>query len=356
MAFHTFKSEGVDAAVIECGIGGAYDSTNLPAPAVTGITSLGIEHVGVLGSTLPEIAWHKAGIMKPSAPCYTPSSQDPSAKAILNTVAAKVPTTLTYTDTHPSISNGTWPIGLQATFQRTNASLAVAITTSYLLNRSISPTTPTSQSLIAAGLAATSWPGRCDTRHEPAHNITWCIDGGHTLDSITLAGQWFAGQLAALTSPSGAAAKLKTYLIFNQQTRERTPTSLALALHASLTPVLSSSTASSEPTFATVLFSTNTTYASAGTTPDLTSVGTNADDVSALAVQNELAAAWREVEPEAQVEVRRTIEEAVGVVRGDRVGEGVRKVVLVTGSLHLVGGLLEVLEGSAGGVAGGLQS
>jgi folylpolyglutamate synthase/dihydropteroate synthase len=52
---------------LEVGVGGRYDSTNIvPRPIVTGITALGIDHVGVLGKTLPEIAWQKAGIYKAS--------------------------------------------------------------------------------------------------------------------------------------------------------------------------------------------------------------------------------------------------------------------------------------------------
>lgn len=55
----------VDASIFEVGVGGTYDSTNIvPKPIVTGITSLGIDHQGVLGKTLPEIAWQKGGIYK----------------------------------------------------------------------------------------------------------------------------------------------------------------------------------------------------------------------------------------------------------------------------------------------------
>ena len=55
----------MDATVLEVGVGGRYDSTNIvPKPIVTGITALGIDHVGVLGKTLREIAWQKAGIFK----------------------------------------------------------------------------------------------------------------------------------------------------------------------------------------------------------------------------------------------------------------------------------------------------
>jgi folylpolyglutamate synthase len=60
-----FLEEEVDVAVIETGIGGETDSTNVfPHPVATGITSIGIDHVHVLGDTVEKIAWHKAGIFK----------------------------------------------------------------------------------------------------------------------------------------------------------------------------------------------------------------------------------------------------------------------------------------------------
>lgn len=55
----------MDATILEVGVGGRYDCTNVvPRPIVTGITALGIDHVAVLGKTLKEIAWQKAGIYK----------------------------------------------------------------------------------------------------------------------------------------------------------------------------------------------------------------------------------------------------------------------------------------------------
>jgi folylpolyglutamate synthase len=65
MCFHAFKQENVDAAILEVGVGGEYDSTNIvPNPIVTAISSLGLDHQAVLGNTIEEIAWHKAGIIK----------------------------------------------------------------------------------------------------------------------------------------------------------------------------------------------------------------------------------------------------------------------------------------------------
>lgn len=65
LAFHTLLSEKVNATILEVGVGGTYDSTNIvPRPVVTGVTALGLDHVNVLGKTLKEIAWQKGGIYK----------------------------------------------------------------------------------------------------------------------------------------------------------------------------------------------------------------------------------------------------------------------------------------------------
>ena len=68
MAFDYFASEQVDIAVIETGLGGRLDSTNVITPVVSVITNIGFDHMQFLGNTLPEIAAEKAGIIKPNVP------------------------------------------------------------------------------------------------------------------------------------------------------------------------------------------------------------------------------------------------------------------------------------------------
>jgi folylpolyglutamate synthase len=72
MAFSVFLSNKVDVAVVEVGIGGTHDSTNIiEEPVVCGITSLGYDHTDILGPTLFDIAWHKGGICKQHRPAFT---------------------------------------------------------------------------------------------------------------------------------------------------------------------------------------------------------------------------------------------------------------------------------------------
>lgn len=68
MAFDHFAEEQVDIAVIETGLGGRLDSTNVITPLVSVITNIGFDHMNLLGNTLPEIASEKAGIIKPGIP------------------------------------------------------------------------------------------------------------------------------------------------------------------------------------------------------------------------------------------------------------------------------------------------
>ncbi|MBE0642550.1 MAG: bifunctional folylpolyglutamate synthase/dihydrofolate synthase [Bacteroidetes bacterium] len=76
MAFQYFAEENVDVAVIETGLGGRLDATNLVSPVMTVITSLSIEHREFLGDTIEAIAAEKAGIMKPGIPCVTPNRDE----------------------------------------------------------------------------------------------------------------------------------------------------------------------------------------------------------------------------------------------------------------------------------------
>ncbi len=327
MAFHTYLSEEVDTAVIECGVGGEYDTTNiLTAPTVTGITSLGIDHVAMLGDTIEEIAWHKAGIMKSGATAFT-SPQPTEALQVLKTRAIEKSVLLKVVDKNPALS--TVKLGLAADFQVSNASLAIAVASAHLqaLGHPIASLPPD----FCRGLQNVRWPGRCEIRREA--NISWHIDGGHTLESIKAAGAWFASQIHQDSSPASPRI-----LIFNQQTRDAD--ALARALHRTLATALHV-----ESPFTHAVFCPNVTFRDVGYSPDLVSVNTNAHEVKQLDVQKRLAETWRAVDVETEVAVVGTIEEAMERVRGIANREGETKVkVLVTGSLHLVGGFLDVLE------------
>jgi dihydrofolate synthase / folylpolyglutamate synthase len=82
-----FAEEEVDIAVIEVGAGGRFDLTNIVHPIVSVITSVGLDHTATLGSTIPEIAWHKAGIIKSGAPVVSAVTDHAAQQEILKEVA-----------------------------------------------------------------------------------------------------------------------------------------------------------------------------------------------------------------------------------------------------------------------------
>ncbi len=94
LAFRWFADSKVDVAVIECGLGGRLDSTNIITPELSVITSIGLDHCALLGSTLAEIAAEKAGIMKPGVPCVVGDTHPETAPVF--DAAAKGP--LVYAD------------------------------------------------------------------------------------------------------------------------------------------------------------------------------------------------------------------------------------------------------------------
>ena len=93
MAFYYFRSREAGAQVIEVGLGGRLDSTNLVQPLACGITSLGLDHTEVLGDTLEKIAWEKAGIIKSGIPVAC-APQQPEALRVLQEVCRREGSTL----------------------------------------------------------------------------------------------------------------------------------------------------------------------------------------------------------------------------------------------------------------------
>lgn len=337
MALHAYMQEKVGTAVLECGIGGEYDSTNiLVKPSATGVTSLGIDHTAMLGDTIESIAWHKAGVFKEGVPAFT-APQPASALKVLHERAQERKTELVEVPQYTALNQ--IKLGLHGEFQKINASVAIAICASHLhkLGYSGLPDPRDKEAALPAefiaGLEQVHLGGRCEVRPDALRQgLTWYVDGGHTLESIEMAATWFAS--TAAQSQTDAQKKTRI-LVFNQQTRDAP--SLARKLHDTLASALND-----RHPFKHAIFCTNTTYKDAGFKADLVSINTNKRDVDTLKVQKELAGSWDSIDPDASVHVLSTIEEAISKARELAPEDQVE--VLVTGSLHLVGGVIEILE------------
>ncbi len=105
MAFWWFARKGVDAAVIETGLGGRLDSTNIITPVLSVVTSIGLDHCALLGSTRAAIAREKAGIFKPGVPAVV-GGRDLETAPVFEEVAALVGAPLTFASDVPAFSFG----------------------------------------------------------------------------------------------------------------------------------------------------------------------------------------------------------------------------------------------------------
>ena len=189
MSFHVFLREEVDVAIYEVGVGGEYDSTNVvEKPIVAGITALGIDHVRVLGETIGEIAWHKAGILKAGCPGFT-VTQDPVAMAVIEKRAQEKNTSITEVDIHPALH--AVRIMPDADFQRGNASIAIELAKSTLpkFDKEFDLQSDVLSPEFVRGLETVIWRGRCELKIEQGR--AWYLDGAHTVDSIRVAAAWF---------------------------------------------------------------------------------------------------------------------------------------------------------------------
>lgn len=95
IAYCRFVEQAVDVALIETGLGGRLDSTNVLTPVACGITQISLDHMHILGDTLPQIAREKAGILKPGVPAVS-TPQEPEVEAVLRAVAAEVGTEIRF--------------------------------------------------------------------------------------------------------------------------------------------------------------------------------------------------------------------------------------------------------------------
>ncbi len=89
MAFDYFAKQGVDIAVIETGLGGRLDSTNIVTPEISVITNIGMDHMNILGNTIEEIAFEKAGIIKTNTPVVVGESHPDTERIFIETAHAQ---------------------------------------------------------------------------------------------------------------------------------------------------------------------------------------------------------------------------------------------------------------------------
>jgi dihydrofolate synthase/folylpolyglutamate synthase len=197
MALQWFAEQHCDLVIWETGLGGRLDATNIVTPLASVITNIAFDHTQWLGDTLAKIAAEKAGIIKPGVPVIT-AVDAAEALEVIRRRAAELAAPLTVVDAAAANAPGSWhplTLGLRGDHQRSNAALAVATT------RVLQPVLPVSESAIKQGLETVRWPGRFQVERT-AGGPTFVFDGAHnpagaaTLRAA-LAGE-FPGQRPAL--------------------------------------------------------------------------------------------------------------------------------------------------------------
>lgn len=169
IAFIAFALARTEVAVLEVGMGGRLDATNVVRPIASVITPIGFDHMEYLGNTIRKIAFEKAGVIHRGAIVLT-SNDDPVILDVLRARAKKFGNRfIVVRDEHPS--------PLPGAFQRRNTALAVR--TAEALRKSLPKITPES---IARGVKKTKWRGRLEHVHKQSKDI-W-IDGAHNPHAI----------------------------------------------------------------------------------------------------------------------------------------------------------------------------
>ena len=196
IAYDYFVSEQVDVAIMEVGMGGLLDSTNVCQPILTGITTIGLDHVALLGDTLEAIAEQKAGIIKQGIPLVT-GRIAPEALAMIDRIAeGKDAPRLAYgANYHVShqesvvtgevfdytsvVRQGRFQTGLLGLHQIENAGMAIALFDAVCQEdgRELA-----SNDLIVQALEETRWPGRLEI---VSRDPLMILDGAHNPHAIT---------------------------------------------------------------------------------------------------------------------------------------------------------------------------
>lgn len=195
LAYDHFASEQVDVAIMEVGMGGLLDSTNVCQPILTGITTIGLDHVALLGDTLEAIAEQKAGIIKQGMPLVT-GRIAPEALTVIDRIAeGKDAPRLAYGtdyqvrhqesvvtgevfDYTSAVRQGRFQTSLLGLYQIENAGMAIALLDTFCQEdgRELA-----SNDFLGQALEETSWPGRLEI---VSRDPLMILDGAHNPHAI----------------------------------------------------------------------------------------------------------------------------------------------------------------------------
>jgi dihydrofolate synthase/folylpolyglutamate synthase len=243
-AYHALASSGVEVAVIEAGLGGRYDATNVIPSKVQVLTTVGLEHTRWLGPTIEDIAREKLAVVRDHATLVT-GRLEPAAEAVAREVAVA---------RHASYVEVTEPwrgqLNPRGTFQRWNFAVAAAAAEAFLHvpQSSVIALRPSD---TAAAANEVRVPGRLEQIADDPRTL---IDAAHNPDGAralaeALKGERFTGVVAILDDKDAAAMLTELLPLFDNVvfTRSNNPRSLPPATLESLSTQLNGPPATIEP-------------------------------------------------------------------------------------------------------------
>lgn len=202
LAFKIFAAEQVDVAIMEVGLGGRFDATNVvQTPVVCGIASLGYDHMEILGNTLGAIAGEKAGIFKKGVPAFT-VPQPEEAMQVLKEKASQLDVPLQVANPLDSKLLNGLHLGLVGDHQYLNAGLAIKLCSTWLQRTghleadSMDQTSSLPRQFIN-GLTTATLQGRAQIIPDLSFDIespgdlVFYLDGAHSPESMEVCGKWF---------------------------------------------------------------------------------------------------------------------------------------------------------------------
>ncbi|TKR73054.1 hypothetical protein L596_020410 [Steinernema carpocapsae] len=346
MAYHVFLKEKVDVAIVEVGIGGEYDCTNvIKNPVVCGITTLDLDHTSMLGNTFEKIAWHKAGIMKPGSTAVC-AEQPKEAMDVIFERAAERKCKLLLS---PPFDKYEWPTrqvvtGIPGAHQSVNIALAMQLVRTWLekvapqeevalfgvgspkpstvMSGSVAPVFEVPAPILDA-LKNCEWPGRSQVIVQ--ENVTYYLDGAHTPISLQCCVEWFLKERERVNKLCSDKRPLR--LLLFQCTADRNPETLL--------PLLK------KCDFDYALFTTTKLHSVLDKRSDNTNL--NSSDEGQMKKIETNKKIWSGMKGEDSVMTFPCIEDALTKI--DELSSENKKIeILVTGSLHLVGGVISFVQ------------
>jgi dihydrofolate synthase/folylpolyglutamate synthase len=196
MAFEIFRRRGVEVAVVEVGLGGRFDATNVVEPLVTAITSIALDHERHLGRSIAEIAFEKAGIVKPGVPVVV-GGLVPEAREVVERVADERSAPIIAA--RPAARGTPITLALHGAHQHDNAAIAVAV-----LRACDRAGLRVERPHVVAALTDVEWPARLEWLRLPRDAAPVAGAPGALPEEVDVL-------LDAAHNPAGAAA-LASYL------------------------------------------------------------------------------------------------------------------------------------------------